>query len=160
VIVDPNQCTVSGASRGVYAVSGEHHSHKQTGQDVHPAARVLPGAEHHGSGPLGVTNNYLSLQDRTIDKNQFTQRIDFVQNSSSTWNGRFSYGNEHEITPALKLNGAKLETKVDQVMIGNTRTLSGMSSMNSGSDTTTSSTRSAASWPSSATSSRSWPFPG
>jgi len=59
-----------------------------------------------------------------IDKNQYTQRMDFVQSSASTWMGRYSYGTEHETAPALKLNGTKLTTNVHQVMLGNTRTLS------------------------------------
>ena len=125
VIVDPNQCTVSGASRVCTPFPGNIIPTNRLDKTSIQLLEFYPEPNTTGSGPLGVTNNYLSLQDRTIDKNQFTQRIDFVQNSSSTWNGRFSYGNEHEITPALKLNGAKLETKVDQVMIGNTRTLSG-----------------------------------
>ncbi len=69
-------------------------------------------------------NNYLALQDRTIDKYQYTQRMDYVQGSASTWMGRYSYGKENEVTPALKLNGTKLDTRVHQAMVGNTWTLS------------------------------------
>ena len=50
--------------------------------------------------------------------------MDFVQNAASTWMGRYSYGHDDEVTPALKLNGSKLLNSVHQVMIGNTRTLS------------------------------------
>ena len=75
-------------------------------------------------GTAGLNNNYLSLQDRVIDKSQYTQRMDLVQSSSSSWMGRYSYGRENEVTPALKLNGTKLDTSVHQVAIGNTRTLS------------------------------------
>ena len=38
--------------------------------------------------------------------------------------GRYSYGHDDEVTPALKLNGSKLLNTVHQVMIGNTRTIS------------------------------------
>ena len=38
--------------------------------------------------------------------------------------GRYSYGHDDEVTPALMLNGSKLLNSVHQVMIGNTRTLS------------------------------------
>ena len=50
--------------------------------------------------------------------------MDFVQNAVSTWMGRYSYGHDDEVTPALMLNGSKLLNTVHQVMIGNTRTLS------------------------------------
>ena len=63
------------------------------------------------------------------------------------------------MTPALKLNGTKLDNRVHQVAIGNTWTLSSTSSTNSGSASTTSSTPSGASWRSCATWSRSWAFP-
>ncbi len=38
--------------------------------------------------------------------------------------GRYSYGHDDEVTPALQLNGSKLLNTVHQVMIGNTRTIS------------------------------------
>jgi hypothetical protein len=38
--------------------------------------------------------------------------------------GRYSYGKENQVTPALKLNGTKLDTRVQQVAVGNTMTLS------------------------------------
>ena len=69
-------------------------------------------------------NNYTSIQDRVIDKDQFTQRFDFVQNSSSTFMGRYSHSRDNEISPALEQNGTKLDNKIHQVMVGNTRTLS------------------------------------
>ena len=69
-------------------------------------------------------NNYTSQQNRVIDKDQFTQRFDFVQSSSSTWMGRYSHSRDDEIKPALKLNGTKLVNRIHQVMVGNTRTLS------------------------------------
>ena len=71
----------------------------------------------------GTTNNYVSQQNRVINKDQFTQRVDFVQSAASTWMGRYSHGREDELSPALKLNGTKLINKVHQVMLGNTRTL-------------------------------------
>ena len=38
--------------------------------------------------------------------------------------GRYSYAKENEVFPALKLNGTKLDTRVHQVALGNTWTLS------------------------------------
>jgi hypothetical protein len=72
----------------------------------------------------GTNNNYLSLQNRTTDKDQFMQRIDFVESSKSSWFGRFSWQDEFGVSPALKLNGTTLTSKVKQAMINNTRTFS------------------------------------
>ena len=58
------------------------------------------------------------------DKDQFTQRIDFVESSKSFWFGRFSWTDEYVLAPNLKDNGSKVETNVKQGMISNTRTLS------------------------------------
>jgi carboxypeptidase family protein len=121
IIVDPTQCTVAGTTRTCNPFAG----------NIIPAGRMHPTSKQllefypePNNGTAGLTNNYLSLQDRVIDKNQFTQRVDYVQNSSSSWMGRYSYGAENELTPALKLNGTKLDTKVHQVAVGNTWTVS------------------------------------
>ena len=76
----------------------------------------IPGA--------GLVNNYLSLQNNTSDKDQFTQRIDFVENTRSNWFGRYSWQDEYQVQPALKLNGHTLAVNVKQAMISNTRILS------------------------------------
>ena len=56
-------------------------------------------------------NNYTAIQDREINKDQFTQRFDYVQNSSSTWMGRDTHSRDNEISPALKQNGTKLDNR-------------------------------------------------
>ena len=76
----------------------------------------IPGA--------GLSRNYLALQHHVTDKDQFTQRIDFVESSKSFWFGRFSWTDEYVLAPNLKDNGSKVETNVKQGMISNTRTLS------------------------------------
>jgi Carboxypeptidase regulatory-like domain/TonB-dependent Receptor Plug Domain len=121
VIVDPTQCVVVGTTRTCNPFPG----------NVIPAARIngiakklLEFYPEPNSGTGLLTNNYLSFQDRQIDKYQYTQRIDFVQSSASSWMGRYSYGKDNEITPALKLNGTKLDNRVHQVVIGNTWTVS------------------------------------
>ena len=58
------------------------------------------------------------------DKDQFTQRIDFVESPKSFWFGRFSWTDEYVLAPNLKDNGQVVETNVKQVMMSNTRTLS------------------------------------
>jgi hypothetical protein len=96
---------------------------------------VIPASRIHGISKKllefypeatspGLVNNFLSFQDREIDKHQYTQRMDFLQSSKSVWMGRYSYANEGEITPNLKLNGTKLKANVHQAVVGNTLTLS------------------------------------
>ena len=120
VIVDPLQCTVVGTTRTCLPFAG----------NVIPASRIhsistklLEFFPEPNSGS-GLTNNYLALQDRVIDKYQYTQRMDLVQSSASSWMGRYSYAKENQTEPALKLNGTKLDTRVHQIALGNTWTAS------------------------------------
>ncbi len=76
----------------------------------------IPGA--------ALSRNYLALQRNVTDKDQFTQRIDFLESSKSFWFGRFSWTDEYSLTPNLKDNGQVVETNVKQAMVSNTRTLS------------------------------------
>src|SRR5262245_45961436 len=76
VIVDPTQCTVTGTSRSCAPFPG----------NVIPASRLngiskklLEFYPEPNYGAGGLTNNYLSLQNRAIDKYQYTQRVDLVQ---------------------------------------------------------------------------------
>ena len=121
LVVDPTQCTVIGTTRTCNPFAGNIIPASRMNAISRKLLEFYPEA-NFGTG--GLTNNYLSLQDRVINKNQYTQRMDFVQSSQSAWMGRYSYGRENEIAPALKLNGTKLDTSVHQVAIGNTRTLS------------------------------------
>ena len=122
VLVDPTKCTVAGTARTCAPFAG----------NILPPGLIDPIAkkllefypEPNNGAVGGLVNNYLSLQDRVIDKNQYTQRMDLVQSAASTWMGRYSYGNETEVSPALKLNGTKLNTRVHQAVVGNTLTLS------------------------------------
>ena len=68
-----------------------------------------------------ASNNYLALDNNRTDKDQFTQRIDFVESSKSTWSGRYSFQNETALSPALYLNGTNVNVNVKQAMISNTR---------------------------------------
>src|ERR1700682_1724424 len=72
----------------------------------------------------GLVNNYLALDANTTNKDQFSQRIDFVESTKSSWFGRYSWQNEGVVQPALKLNGTNLIIAVKQAMISNTRLFS------------------------------------
>jgi hypothetical protein len=72
----------------------------------------------------GNSNNFLNLQNNASDKDEFTQRVDFVESSKSTWFGRYSFDTDHVVIPALYLNGNILDVTARQAVISNTRILS------------------------------------
>ena len=76
----------------------------------------IPGA--------GLVNNYLALDANTTNKDQFTQRVDFAESAKSSWFGRYSWQDEHQVQPALAQNGTNLLVNVKQAMISNARILS------------------------------------
>jgi len=47
-----------------------------------------------------------------------------VESDSSTWAGRYSWGDENEATPGLNQDGGKLVTNLNQYMVSNTRIFS------------------------------------
>lgn len=83
--------------------------------EFYPAPNLNPGL---------VPSNLEVLRNRVVDKDQFIQRIDFVESSKSNWFGRYSYGDEIQVQPNLYLNGNKTLTTVHQAMFSNTRVLS------------------------------------
>src|SRR5262245_43445019 len=82
--------------------------------EFYPAPNFNPNA-------LGF--NHQQTQGSRLDKDQLIARGDFIESSGSSWAGRYSWGDELQLTPALKLNGTKLLTKVKQVMASNTRSI-------------------------------------
>lgn len=71
-----------------------------------------------------LRDNFQQTQANRIDKDQFTQRIDFNESSASQWFGRYSWTDESTVTPGLKLSGTVLYTRASQYMVSNTRVLS------------------------------------
>ncbi len=71
-----------------------------------------------------LVSNYQIGQGRVIDRDQFNQRIDFNENKSSSWFGRYSRGEEGQLLPGLKLNGQQILNKPWQAMLSNTRVVS------------------------------------
>jgi hypothetical protein len=123
-LYDPSTCTVAGAARSCATFPGN----RIPANRIHPISQKLlefyPEPNSTGTGASGTVNNYTSQQNRVIGKDQFTQRIDFVQSAASTWMGRYSHSRDDEVSPALKFNGTKLVNRIHQAMVGNTRTLS------------------------------------
>jgi hypothetical protein len=69
---------------------------------------------------LGI--NHEQPQGSRVDRDQIIGRGDFIESTKSNWGGRYSWGDEEQLAPALRFNGTKLITQVKQAMIFNTRT--------------------------------------
>jgi hypothetical protein len=118
-LIDPATCSVAGTSRACQMFAGNRI----------PTSRISPLSQkllefYPEPNAAGTENNYISKQDRVIDRKQYTSRFDFVQSSMSNWMGRYSWSHDDEVNPALVLNGSKLLNSIHQLMIGNTYTLS------------------------------------
>ena len=118
-VVRPDHVQRERIDPDVRGIPRKPDSYQPHPSDLAEAARVLSRADRGGH----LEQLHIATV-RVIDKDQFTQRLDFVQSASSTWMGRYSHSRDDEISPNLKLNGTKLVNRIHQAMVGNTRTLS------------------------------------
>lgn len=92
---------------------------------IHPTSRrlleFLPAPNVPGAG---LRNNFVQAQGRPVNRDQFIGRFDVVESSNSQWAGRYSWGDENQLTEALRLNGTSILSQFQQVMASNTRVLS------------------------------------
>src|SRR5258708_24637778 len=51
--------------------------------------------------------NFIEPQARPENRDQFILRMDYLESTSSSWTGRYSWGDEHSSTPDLTLTGTK-----------------------------------------------------
>ena len=70
-----------------------------------------------------LVNNYLAVNQNETNKNQFTTRVDWVENQKSTWYGRYSWTDEGIYTGGIRLNGSTVDTSAHQVVVDNARVL-------------------------------------
>src|SRR6185503_15518886 len=118
-LYDPATCTVTGTVRSCLPFAGNRIPSNRIAQTSKDLLEFYPEPN-----AAGTTNNYISTQDRVIDRKQYTQRMDFIQSSKSLFMGRYSWSHDDEVSPALAQNGSKLLNTVHQLMIGNTYTIS------------------------------------
>jgi hypothetical protein len=118
-LIDPATCTVAGGVRTCQTFAGNRIPTDR----IHTTSQQLLEFYPEPNAP-GTVQNHVSRQDREIDRKQYTSRVDLVQSASANWMGRYSWGHDDEVSPALKLNGSKLLNTVHQVMAGNTYVIS------------------------------------
>jgi hypothetical protein len=92
---------------------------------IHPISQRL--LEFYPSANLPnplLRNNHVQAVGLPINRDQFIGRFDVVESSNSQWAGRYSWGDENQLTENLRLNGEKIVTNFQQYMVSNTRVLS------------------------------------
>jgi hypothetical protein len=72
----------------------------------------------------GLANNYLAVNQNYTDKDQFTSRVDYTENSRSTWYGRYSWTGESLFAGGLFLSGSRVNTHAHQAVVDNAHVLS------------------------------------
>jgi outer membrane receptor protein involved in Fe transport len=72
----------------------------------------------------GYVNNYLEQNNNFTNKDQFTQRIDFVESAKSSWFGRYSFQNETKLGAGYFSEAGEVTDRVKQAMLSNTRVIS------------------------------------
>lgn len=79
----------------------------------------LPPPTRAGDDILG---NYIRQAPRSMDGDQFLQRVDWRESDRSNWFGRFSWSDEEELLVSTFPFPPRVETKVYQTVLSNTRT--------------------------------------
>ena len=116
-----NRCAGKPASRVGHAVPQQHDSAKPLQPDRAQAGGVLSRQTIAGDN---ILRNYVRQGPRSIDTDQFLQRIDWNENNRSSWFGRFGWSDESEgLTSAFAFSEGRVVTKVYQTVLSNTRTL-------------------------------------
>jgi Carboxypeptidase regulatory-like domain/TonB dependent receptor len=95
-----------------------------------PASRINPAAiSLMNYYPLptvpgnSILSNYAYQAPQPTDSTQFNQRIDFNENTKSSWFGRFSWGSDLQVPSAADLQvSSHTGTTVRQAVLVNTRT--------------------------------------
>ncbi len=81
-----------------------------------------PKSQRPGDDILG---NHTRQRDRPITWEQYNQRFDYLQNTRSTWFGRFSWSDEdYKEIASFQDQEANITTKTNQVLLSNIRTFS------------------------------------
>jgi carboxypeptidase family protein len=92
-----------------------------------PSNRLDPTSlrllNYYNSSTLpGLTNNYVKFNSSPLNRDGFVLRMDYNEASKSQWMGRYSWGDENQITQGLNRTGTKILTNYEQYAASNTRT--------------------------------------
>src|SRR5262249_26046889 len=69
-----------------------------------------------------LVSNFTRNARSTVDNDQFNQRVDWIQSAKSSWYGRYSWGNDLQLSSgAILTDSTQVATTVRQAMLSNTR---------------------------------------
>ncbi|MEO8734921.1 MAG: TonB-dependent receptor [Edaphobacter sp.] len=71
-----------------------------------------------------LNNNYETSLASPLNKDQFTQRIDYIQNEKASWFARYTWTSENSLSGGIYLNGGTVVTNAKQAVLSNTRVIS------------------------------------
>ena len=71
-----------------------------------------------------LSNNYETAQASPLNKDQFTQRVDFVQNEKTSWFARYTWTSENSLSQGIYLSGGTVVTNANQAVLANTHVFS------------------------------------
>ena len=71
-----------------------------------------------------LNNNYQVADQSPTNKDQFNQRVDWVESQKSSWFARYSWTSENSLTQGIYLNGGTVLTSANQAVLSNTRVFS------------------------------------
>jgi len=72
-----------------------------------------------------LVSNFVRNAKSSTDNDQFNQRVDWIENGKSSWFGRYSWGNDQQLSSgAILTDSTQVATTVRQAMLSNTRILS------------------------------------
>jgi hypothetical protein len=96
-------------------------NNKIPGNRIDPTSLKL--LQYYNSSNLpGLTNNYVQFNSSPLNRDGFVLRLDYNESPHSQWMGRYSWGDENQITQGLNRTGTKILTNYEQYAGSNTRT--------------------------------------
>jgi Carboxypeptidase regulatory-like domain len=71
-----------------------------------------------------LNNNYETADGSPVNKDQVTERVDWIQNDKSSWFGRYNWTNENSLSQGIYKNGGTVLTNANQGVLGYTHVFS------------------------------------
>ncbi|MEO6804010.1 MAG: carboxypeptidase regulatory-like domain-containing protein [Granulicella sp.] len=71
-----------------------------------------------------VNNNYETVNASPLNKDQFTQRIDYTQSEKTSWFARYTWTSENQLTQGIYKNGSTVVSNGKQAVLSNTHVFS------------------------------------
>jgi hypothetical protein len=124
VLYDPQSRVQTGSTYTAQPFSGNLIPKERLDPVSQKLLAFLPHATINPNNTTSPNSNFQYPQSNQVNKNQVTERIDFNQNASSQWFGRFGWTSENTVNPTLPDTGGALSTNSKQYVLSNAWVLS------------------------------------